>query len=102
MKTKEILENAIVNYGDIQQITKCIEEMSELTKALCKYKERMTSVDMDISDKYLDDIEEEIADVKIMIKQLSMIFDKNNIKEHYKKKIARLKTRLNNADNKCR
>ena len=67
-----------------------IEEMSELTKALCKdtrYPET-TAV--------LDNVAEEIADVRIMLDQLEYIFDCSaKVEEYRKKKIYRLVDRIN-------
>lgn len=61
---KKIIEH----YGADKQITVAIEELSELTKALCKYKRRGSSAET------LFDITEEIADVTIMCDQLTAIF----------------------------
>lgn len=52
-------------YGDDSQMYMAIEEMSELTKEICKYKR--------LPNNY-DKIADEIADVKIMIEQLEHIF----------------------------
>ena len=65
-----VYEDAINKLGDRNQITKAIEEMSELTKELCKYLEGA----QDDKDKiYL-----EIADVTIMMEQLRIIFECND------------------------
>lgn len=53
------------NYGMQSQIPIAIEEMSELTKELCKY---IRGNDNEI------DIAEEVADVKIMIEQIVYLF----------------------------
>lgn len=52
-------------YGDNSQMYMAIEEMSELTKEICKYKR--------LPNNY-DKIADEIADVKIMLEQLEYIF----------------------------
>lgn len=52
-------------YGDDSQMYMAIEEMSELTKEICKYKR--------LPNNY-DKIADEIADVKIMLEQLEYIF----------------------------
>ena len=75
MKEIEIYKEAYKKFGDTQ-LDVAIEEMSELTKELCKYKRnyanRMALV-------------EEIADVKIMIEQLIYIFDCSNEVETVKR-----------------
>ena len=67
---KVTLKKIIETYGVSAQVDMAIEEMSELTKALLK--NRRSGGD---SAKLRDDIIEEIADVTIMIEQLTMIFD---------------------------
>lgn len=63
----EIYRKIIYKFGDTKQIIVAIEELSELQKALCKWLRDDKSG--------IDDIVEEIADVRIMIEQLEMIFD---------------------------
>lgn len=84
---KEILQEAIKHYGAELQVNVAIEEMSELTKELCKslrYKANRNN------------ITEEIADVLIMIEQLKIIFQLSpaaieNVKEY---KLLRLEKRI--------
>lgn len=87
---KEYLEivyrKALERFGKVQQITKAIEEMSELQKELCK----VLIGEMDILN-----IIEEIADVEIMIDQLRMIFNSDRDIENVKAmKIERLERRM--------
>ena len=53
-------------YGKDSQVLIAIEEMSELTKDLCKYFRRYNR---------RNEIIEEIADAEIMIEQLKCLFD---------------------------
>ena len=57
----ETLKDALYHFGYNHQSTKCIEEMSELTKELCKEKDGQGN---------LEHIAEEIADVLITIDQI--------------------------------
>lgn len=60
----EVLQRALDTYGSLPQIVMVFEEMSELQKELCKY----------LRGKYSPaNIAEEIADVEIMLEQLSLI-----------------------------
>lgn len=87
---KEILKKAINTYGCNGQVDVCIEEMSELTKALIKDRRHNGS---NVED-WLNIIEE-IADVKIMLEQMEMIFNcKDRVSEQIEYKINRLKERL--------
>lgn len=63
------------------------EEMSELQKELCKFKRGKDT---------LDNIAEEIADVKIMLEQMELAFKiKKKVEFQKEFKINRLKDRLN-------
>lgn len=86
----KILENAIAKYGVYAQIDVAIEEMSELTKALLKERRAVGTANYD--DSLRDHILEEMADVYIMLNQLSLIFGDCSEWEVYK--LERLETRL--------
>lgn len=96
MDTQEIsktLTDAIEIYGEDSQIWMAIEEMSELGNALAKYRRgRVTR----------KDVCEEIADVAIMMIQLSKIFGSDDISDYLESKLDRLNKQLakyrNNED----
>ena len=83
-----ILQVCIDRYGIDSQTDVAIEEMSELIKALIKYRRRA-------SVKTLQNIEEEIADVSIMLSQLVMIYSNaEEIQKQIDQKLARQIVRL--------
>lgn len=85
----EVLKNAIKTFGTDMQLNIAIEELSELIKELCKYKRG--------EGKQLN-IAEEIADVKIILKELEIIFDNAAMVDVWENvKIERLKERTQNA-----
>lgn len=88
MNTQEInkiLTDTIYTYGEDSQIWMAIEEMSELSNALAKYRRgRVTR----------EDVCEEIADVAIMIIQLSKIFGPDDVSDYFERKLDRLDKRL--------
>ena len=91
----EICQQAIEKYGEKHQEIKAIEELSELTKALCKYFE---CTDKRMEPIILDSIDEEMADVEIMMQQLRLIFrNEEQIEARHKEKIDRLERRLKNG-----
>ncbi len=93
IKELNILRELVKKYGD-KQITICIEEMSELTKALCKY---LRYCDFDLEKMIAtDDIYEEMADVYIMLYQMQMLIkiDDEILDDMIDKKIQRTKERL--------
>lgn len=70
----DILNKAVDTYGAAAQTDMAIEEMSELTKALLKFRRAENNPEgYDIESKRLD-IYEEITDVMIMLLQLVMIY----------------------------
>ena len=83
---REVYAKAINRYGVDKQMTKAIEEMSELTKELCKLK---------VGGGSIYNIAEEIADVTIMLEQLRIIFDVNDeVCKQMDNKILRLERRV--------
>ena len=83
-----IILDAINTYGKESQCNVAIEEMSELTKEICKnFRGRPNT----------DSIAEEIADVKIMLMQLELIFNcTDKVIEWQDYKLRRLEERLKN------
>lgn len=90
MNHKEIIDTykqAIETYGEKAQKLMAIEEMSELTKEICKDFRGMLD---------REHIIEEIADVTITIYQLLMMYEigDNEIQQMCERKAERLKERL--------
>ena len=83
MDRKAVLRKAIDTYGEESQAKMMIEEMSELTKELCKLFRGETEK---------SHILEEMADVQIMLDQMRMIF--GDTSELEKAKVERLERRL--------
>ena len=81
-----VIIEAIETYGKDSQCKVAIEEMSELTKEICKNFRGRPNI---------DNIAEEIADVSIMLMQLELIFDcTDKVIEWRDYKLRRLKERL--------
>lgn len=88
IKTKQALETIIDHYGKTAQLTKVIEEMSELTKELAK----------EINGEgNIAHLAEEIADVYVMLEQLIIIVDISIglIDDIAREKITRTLNRIN-------
>lgn len=93
IKRPEVLQEAVAAYGTHAQVDMAIEEMSELTKALCK--ERRCGLGQGSRAQAHANIIEEIADVVIMLAQLLIIFDKDKeIQKEIDYKLNRLAERL--------
>ena len=96
---KEILEKniSIVNhYGAKKQMPIWIEELSELTKVICKWLRKYDQLEGDISESLLNDMKEEITDVTICIDQLRYIlnFTEDDLMQEYKFKVERQLKRI--------
>lgn len=87
---RALLEHAIRLYGEPAQMDMAVEEMAELTKALCKVKRVSCTAE---AKAVLENVVEEMADVQIMLDQLRIIFGRSTAEaEEYK--LERLKKRL--------
>ena len=90
MTRDEILKNALQHYGANSQRIVAIEEMSELTKELCKVSR---------GEENAAHIAEEIADVRIMLDQMIILFDcRKQVEMIESGKLERLRKRLERAN----
>ena len=93
---KEILQKAIKTYGTHNQMLKCIEECSELSRAISRILIELSSGDCFTTKESEENLHEELADVLIMVEQMIMMFDcGDEVFIQQVKKINRLKERLN-------
>lgn len=90
-----VLKRCICEYSAPAQVDMCIEEMSELTKALLKYRRKSGLA----KDKSRDDIIDELAGVKIMCRQMELLFQAEDaVERRMDFKINRQIGRLENKD----
>ncbi|MBQ8424642.1 MAG: hypothetical protein IJX17_01315 [Clostridia bacterium] len=87
----ETYEKCLSTLGCNSQILMCIEEMSELTKELCKF---YRQGEMNCSVELKNHICEEIADVQNMVDEMQFIFGIEKVDEIRKQKIDRVEKRL--------
>lgn len=97
-ETKELLEQAQINYGYNNQIVVAIEELCELGAVLSKYPRYSTHEEA--LEKLRKKVLEETADVTIILQHIQMIFgiDSKELEQERDKKLNRLKRWLNNED----
>lgn len=86
----KILVQAIATYGEESQINMAIEEMAELTKALCKLKRAEAPCEKDAA---IGNVIEEMADVEITLEQLKIIVN-HDIEPMKRFKLQRLNQRI--------
>lgn len=90
-----VIKAAIEEWGERAQADMALEEMSELTKAILKHRRAEKYGDPRTLADTREDIIEEIADVYIMLAQLSIMYDWNDhIQKAVDYKIDRLARRL--------
>lgn len=92
---KRVLDDALCIYGQEMQVIVAIEEMAELQKALTKWLRQFKDDSGDVQRGTIEEVQEEIADVQIMLDQLKLLFDKyNRIRMFENIKLDRLKRRI--------
>lgn len=92
-RRKAVYAEAVERYGVEAQCLMVVEEMSELTKEICKISRGKID---------LEGLADEIADVTIMLEQLRIMYDLNDaVCEHMDMKVRRLCKRLHGEDAVC-
>lgn len=76
-------------FGEEVQYRFAIEEMSELTKVICKYQRKCEQASEEEKQKLESDIVEEIADVYIIADQLAFMFGDDKVQKIKKEKMDR-------------
>lgn len=87
----KIITRAIDTYGCEAQLKMAIEEMSELTKAICKLWRADTEEEFE---RLLEDVTEETADVTIMVLQVASMAGGEEVDRIMDEKLERLEARL--------
>jgi NTP pyrophosphatase (non-canonical NTP hydrolase) len=100
----EILQQAIKQYGVPNQLNQTIEECAELIQAINKAKRHQLVTESEIiKPAYLvstkdcivfGNLVSEIADMKIMLDQLTLLIGYDRVEFAKERKLLRLKTRL--------
>ena len=89
----EVLKAAIAHYGEQMQVIVAIEELSELQKELTKFLRGQAD------ERHIN---EEMADVEIMLEQLKLMFGNRAAVTYWShKKIDRLRKRIVANENRC-
>lgn len=97
---RELYKELVEGWGKEAQLLMCIEEMSELTKELCKYFREDSHKDPVKYEKLIDAICDETADVYNMLDQISYMFGEERVEKHRSEKLKRVKVRFDEWQNK--
>lgn len=90
-----VFRRCICDYGTNPQIDMAIEEMSELTKALLKWR-RAKGAELTVA---RDCIVDELADVRIMARQMEILFQcEDDVERRIDFKVQRQTERLNKLE----
>ncbi len=85
IESRELLHEAVVQWGEDTQVLKAIEEMSELTRELAREP---------YTDNNLAEIQDEIADVWILLEQMTILYGESEIENQIAKKLDVLESKL--------
>ena len=87
---KNIYQDAIDKWGETAQFDQMIEEMAELTVALSKVKRLDYDNMLDTKkSQVMENLYEELADVKMMLEEMEYMFGKEKVDEWYDKKMEK-------------
>ena len=89
----DLYKSAVEKWGEEAQLDQLIEEMAELMLAINKYK-RMKKWIAQKKEGVLENLFEEIADVKLCIEQMEWIFGEDVIDKAMQEKVVKFKKQL--------
>lgn len=99
MRFLQVTKEATEVFDPEGQIDMLIEEMAEVTQAICKWR-RKRWTHMPEDDHTLNNLHEELADLSIVLQQMDSIFDSKKIADWRRKKINRLTNKINEHKSK--
>lgn len=97
---KEIIEKALIYYGERHQIDKVIEESAELIQAISKIREYQEVTEGDYTEGLKNSLITELADVYITLEYIKNVYEitEEELDKEIEFKLNRLKERLNNEE----
>ena len=90
----KLYKKAVEKWGEDSQLDQMIEEMAELTVAINKYKRAKHFVAQK-KEGVLDNLYEELADVRMCLEQMEWIFRKDNVDKTLEQKFKKFIKQLN-------
>lgn len=91
---EKLYKKAVEKWGEDSQLDQLVEEMAELTVAINKYKRAKNSIAQK-KDGVMENLFEEIADVKMCIEELEWMFGKENVDNIFDTKLQKFIGQLN-------
>lgn len=96
----KIYEQATTLWGEVAQFDQWIEEMAELTIAINKYKRKVLYGEYEGNQKIIDNLVEEIADVKMCVEQMCDMFKQYDIDAELDRKMQKFKGQIEQMQKK--
>jgi NTP pyrophosphatase (non-canonical NTP hydrolase) len=93
----KLYDRAIKKWGEMGQLDQMIEECAELIVALNKYK-RMKNYIAQKKEGVMENLYEELADVKLCLEQMEFMFGKDKVNATLDKKIQKFLSQLNDKN----
>ncbi len=95
----EVYKQAEELWGKVAQYDQCIEEMGELIVAINKYKRKVIYGEYKDNQKIIDNLIEEIADVKMCIEQMSYFVGDDNVERVLDQKMQKFMGQIEQMKN---
>lgn len=90
MKMDDVCMEALSTFGEDAQVLKALEETGELTAALSRYHNRLQLRPLRPSFRLREQLAQEIADVTIMLHQMTLLCGPEIVEACKKQKLERL------------
>ena len=90
----EVYRQATELWGLVAQYDQCVEEMGELIVAINKYKRKCLYGEYKDNNKVIENLIEEIADVKMCLEQLEAYAGKENVERVFEQKMQKLQGQI--------
>lgn len=97
---QKVYDEAEKLWGKVAQYDQCIEEMGELIVAINKYKRKVLYGEYPNKKEILDNLVEEIADVKMCIEQMSAFVGEENVERVLDQKMKKFMGQISEMKNK--
>ena len=97
---QKVYDEAEQLWGKVAQYDQCIEEMAELTVAINKYKRHVLYNEEMDNKKVIDNLIEEIADVKMCIEQMSAYMGEENVDNVLEQKMQKFLGQIEKMKNR--
>lgn len=90
----QVYKQAEELWGKVAQYDQCVEEMGELIVAINKYKRKVIYGEYKNNQQILDNLIEEVADVKMCIEQMCYFVGEDNVERVLEQKMKKFQRQI--------